>query len=234
MLRGKVVVVEGIIGAGKSSFSEELSGFLGGDTLYLREPDEKDGGNPYLADFYEDQSRWAFTMQTHLLQKRYKMHLHAQWHAMTSGANAVLDRSYFGDTAFARLQVKTGTMTADEFKTYQGIYHAMTASVLLPTVCVHLEVSPEISARRIKKRMEARTGRTCESAIDLEYLYDLQQEENIMVDTLQRQGVKTISVPWNADRSSTYDRLPIITEVANEILDYRPADMFLDLHRRTI
>ena len=232
--RGKVVIVEGIIGAGKSSFSEELSVALGTDTLYLREPDEQDDGNPYLSDFYTDPSRWAFTMQTHLLQERYKMHLHAQWHTMTTAGNAVLDRSYFGDTAFARLQVKNGTMSNREFKTYQSIYHAMTASVLLPTVCVHLHVSPEVSASRIEKRMRSRTGRECETAIDLGYLYALQAEENFMVNTLKNQGVKVINIPWDMNRDSSYDRLPIVNEVANEILNYKPADMFLDLHRRTI
>ena len=39
MNRGKVIVVEGIIGAGKSSFSRELASQLGDGTLYLREPD---------------------------------------------------------------------------------------------------------------------------------------------------------------------------------------------------
>ena len=234
MKRGKVTVVEGIIGAGKSSFSKELAEALGDDTLYLREPDEKDNGNPYLADFYEDQERWAFTMQTHLLQERYKMHLHAQWHAMTSGGNAVLDRSYFGDTAFARLRVKTGAMTMREFQTYQSIYHAMTASVLLPSVCVHLQVSPEVSGERIRRRMEERTGRSCESAIDLSYLYSLQREENHMVDTLRKQGVQIISIPWDEDRSTPLDRLEVVREISEKISSHQPPDMFLDLHRRTI
>jgi len=232
--RGKVTVVEGIIGAGKSSFSKELAEALGENTLYLREPDEKDNGNPYLSDFYEDQERWAFTMQTHLLQERYKMHLHAQWHAMTTGKNAVLDRSYFGDTAFARLQVKTGAMTMREFQTYQSIYHAMTASVLLPNVCIHLQVSPEVSNDRISRRMEERTGRKCESAIDLGYLYSLQREENYMVDALRSQGVKIISIPWDEDRSTPSARFEIVNEIAKKIIEHKPADMFLDLHRRTI
>ena len=51
MNRGRVAIVEGIIGAGKSTFSKELSQALGDDTLLLLEPDEKDNANPYLSSF---------------------------------------------------------------------------------------------------------------------------------------------------------------------------------------
>ena len=234
MNRGKVIVVEGIIGAGKTSFSKELAEKLGGNTLYLQEPDEENNANPYLKDFYEDQKRWAYTMQTHLLQERYKMHLYAQWHAMTTGGYAVLDRSYFGDTAFARLQLSTGTMTQREFDTYQSIYHAMTSSVLLPTVCVHLLVSPKVAQRRIQNRMEVQTGRKCENVIDLEYLQALTCEEQQTVDTLEKQGVRVLALRWDEDRSRQSDRSAVITGIAEYIKGHEPPDMFLDLHRRTI
>lgn len=235
MNRGKVVIVEGIIGAGKSSFSKELAYELGNDTLYLQEPDEKDNANPYLANFYEKPERWAYTMQTHLLQARYKMHLHAQWHAMTTGKNAVLDRSYFGDTAFARLQLSMGDMSRDEFDTYQSIYHAMTASVLLPNVCVHLQVEPWVAQQRIIRRMQEQTGRTCEDAIDLQYLKDLKTEEEKVIQALESQGVRILTLDWNEDRSDPVLRQDTIKGIATYINDYQPpGDMFLDLHRRTI
>ena len=235
MSRGKVVVVEGIIGAGKSSFSRELADELGEDTLYLQEPDEKNNSNPYLADFYRKPGRWAYTMQTHLLQARYKMHLHAQWHAMTTGNTSVLDRSYFGDTAFARLQLSMGDMSQNEFDTYQSIYHAMTASVLLPTVCVHLQVDPKVAQQRIVRRMEDQTGRRCENAIDLKYLSDLKTEEDKVVNTLGTQGVRVLSLDWNEDRNDPGLRHDLIRGIADYITEYQPpGDMFLDLHRRTI
>ena len=235
MSRGKVVIVEGIIGAGKSSFSKELAYELGNSTLYLQEPDEKDNANPYLTNFYEKPARWAYTMQTHLLQARYKMHLHAQWHAMTTGQDAVLDRSYFGDTAFARLQLAMGDMTNDEFNTYQSIYHAMTASVLLPNVCVHLNVDPEVAQQRINKRMQEQTGRSCENAIDIQYLKDLKVEEEKVVKALESQGVRILTLDWNEDRSDPILRQDTIRGIASYIQEYQPpGDMFLDLHRRTI
>lgn len=234
MNRGKVAIVEGIIGAGKSTFSKELGQALGEDTLLLLEPDEKNNANPYLADFYEDQGRWAFTMQIHLLQARYKMHLNAQWHAMNGNGNAVLDRSYFGDTAFARLQIKNGVMSENEFQTYRSIYHSMTSTVLLPNFCVHLMVNPIIAIDRIKTRMEEQTGRKCETTIDIGYLYSLYEENVHMINVLRKQGVEIIEVPWDQERNCKKSRASIVKKVADQILSAPSPSPFLDLHRRTI
>ena len=175
---GKVVITEGIIGAGKTTFSKLLSEQLDAD--WLKEPDEENG-NPYLKFFYTNQKRWAFTMQLHLLNMRFRMHQRAQWSCMT-GKNVVIDRSYFGDTAFAKLQLLNGTLTEEEFHTYKMCYHNMTASVMLPQICVHLKVDPTVAQSRVKQRMELQTGRTCETVIDIEYLSNLAEQEQLMVN----------------------------------------------------
>jgi deoxyadenosine/deoxycytidine kinase len=232
--RQKVVIVEGIIGAGKSSLSAELAESLGPETLALMEPDERNNANPYLGSFYQDPQRWAFTMQVHLLQARYKMHLQAQWYVLNKQGHSVLDRSYFGDTAFARLQLKTGAMSQAEFDTYQSIYHSMTASVLLPNFCVRLRVSPEIAAQRIQSRMEERSGRSCESTIDLDYLVSLDQEIDYMVDVLRDQGVTILELPWDEDRKTPEARYQAVKSLTDQINEKKVPDLFLDLHRRSI
>lgn len=229
----KTVIVEGLIGSGKSSLTKELGKALGPNTLTLSEPDEKGGANPYLSSFYSDPKRWAFTMQVHLLQARFSMHLQAQWHVLNNFGDAVLDRSYFGDTAFARLQIENGSMTQEEFNTYKAIYQRMTASVLLPNVCIHLLVSPQTAQARIARRMEIETGRKCESVIDLDYLIGLDREINRMVDTLRQQGVTIFDMPWDIDRSSPKDREQAVEGLAARIKLLEPIDQFLDLHRRT-
>ena len=232
--RKKVVIIEGLIGSGKTCLTRDLGDVFksqGDNTLVIFEPDEKDNANPYLAMYYDDPARWSFTMQAHLLASRFRMHLNAQWHAMQGAGYAILDRSYFGDTAFAKVQVKRGLMSPDEFATYSLLYHGMTASVLLPAVCVRLQVSPETCNRRIKKRMEAETGRTCENAIDLGYLRDLDDEINHMVGVLRSQGVTILDIPWDEDRTEE-QRLDAVREIAGRIEDIEPVDAFLDLHRR--
>jgi deoxyadenosine/deoxycytidine kinase len=232
-MSGKVTILCGLIGSGKSTLSREIAEALGPDTLWLSEPDEQGGRNPYLADYYGDPKRWSLTMQVHLLGTRFRQHLQAQWRAMNTEDHSVLDSSYWQDTSFARLQLRMGLMDQREFDTYASLYHAMTAHVLLPNVCIRLRVSPETSAQRIAYRMERQTGRKCESVIDLQYLRDLDEEITHMTSVLQAQGVLVINVPWEADRKSSESRSDVVRDLARQIQDHTPANPFLDLHRRS-
>ena len=230
MSSGRVYIIEGIIGAGKTTFANILAEEL--DCQWLQEPDEKNG-NPYLSRFYEDSNRWALTMQLHLLNTRFRMHKNAQWTAMQSGKDVVIDRSYFGDTAFARLQVKNNVMTEDEYNTYTMCYHNMTSNILLPQVCIHLITSPEVSSKRIQNRMEIETGRKCESVIDLKYLKELAFEESLMIDILEKQGVKIFRLEWNENKNKEQIKQSIV-ELVKKMKKYCVPDLLLDYHRRTI
>lgn len=232
-MSGKVTIVCGLISSGKTTLSKELSIALGPNTLWQPEPDEKGGRNPYLADYYAEPARYSFTMQAHLLGLRFRQHLQAQWHAMNTDHHAVMDSSYFQDTCFARLQLTLGLMTQREFNTYTALYHAMTASVLLPNVCLRVLVSPETAIRRIESRMEKETGRRCESAVSLDYLRGLDQEIDHMMSVLRQQGVTILDVPWDPDRDSPETRQQAVEGLAARIQNLRPPDFFLDLHRRT-
>jgi len=229
MPRCCVIIVEGIIGAGKSFLTQELGAALGPNTLVQMEPDEKGDANPYLADYYADPDRWAFTMQAHLLQARYRQHLNAQWHALSKLGHAVLDRSYFGDTSFARLQLRKGHMTEREYLTYQSLYKVMTATVLLPNFCIRLLVNPVTSERRITGRMSQREGRTCEQTISLDYLQALEREIDHMAKVLQGQGVEILNVPWDVEREDPEARKEAVQSLVSRINGYDPPDMFLDI-----
>ena len=230
----KVVIVEGLISGGKTTLTRELGEALGASTLILIEPDEKNESNPYLADYYTDPPRWSSTMQCHMLAMRFRMHLHAQWHAMQGFGHAILDRSYFGDTAFAQLQLQLGLMSEREFETYRQLYHAMTASVLLPTICLRVLVSPEVAIERIKKRLRIETGRECEAGIDLDYLRGLDREIDHMVGVLRQQGVTVLDVPWDATLPDSESRRQVVGSLASRIMALEVPDSLLDHHRRSL
>lgn len=238
-MRMKVVGVEGLIGGGKSTLSKELGAALcriegAENSMVLMEPDEKGNANPYLTDYYGHEDRWSFTMQAHLLALRFRMHQNAQWHALEGRGHAVLDRTFYGDTAFARLQVRRGFMSDREFSTYSRLYQGMTASVMLPTVCIRVLVSPETCNVRLKKRMEIETGRQCEAGIDIGYLRGLDQEIDHMVGVLRGQGVTILDMPWDDERGTEDDRRQVVDSLAARIVNLEPRDDFLDMHRRAI
>lgn len=230
----KVIICEGLIGAGKTSLARELGAALGPETLVLIEPAEKGGKNPYLSDYYADPGRWSLPMQVHLLAARYQMQLCAQYHVASGMGHAVIDRSFYGDTCFAHLQVKQDYMTEREFATYSLIYRAMTAHVLLSSVCLRVLASPAICAGRIQKRMERETGRKCENAISLDYLQALEVEIDHMVSILRGQGVTTLDVPWGAERDTVETREETVRDLADRVQGLRTTEQFLDAHRRIV
>ena len=67
MAENRYIVVEGVIGAGKTSLSRLLSERLQAK-LVLEEVEE----NPFLKDFYQDRERFAFQTQMHFLFSRYQ------------------------------------------------------------------------------------------------------------------------------------------------------------------
>lgn len=222
--RGKIIMprtilISAIIGAGKSHFATELGNILGPNTLTLLEPDETNtiNPNPYLSDFYGDMKRWAFTMQTHLLGQRYAMQQLAQWWVLSNRGDVISDSSYFQDTCYAKLQRSSGHMTEREYESYCQLFKCMTSSVTFPDVCIYLDVEPQTSQERIRRRMEYRTGRKCENVVDKEYLMKLKANIIEMLGVLHDSGVEIVWQPWNEDRPDPNDRKEQIQNIANLI-----------------
>lgn len=235
---GKVIIIEGGIGSGKTELSQELGIALtevsGSPALVLIEPataEEAGGTNPYLADYYGDQRRWALIMQVHLLQERFRMHLEAQWYAMSGRGHAVIDRSFYGDVAFLALQHRDGHVDEREYRTYKRLYATMTSFVRLPSVCVRLLVEPEVASRRIDERASRIAGRRCESVVDVGYLRRLDEEIDRVVSELRLGGVTVTEVHWDQDRPVTEDRHAAVRALASRIAR-TPEPTLTEMHRR--
>ena len=224
---GVVTVIEGMIGAGKSTFAAELGEALGGRDRGVEvypEPDDVGALNPWLALYYADPERYAFHTQIHLLHMRYRIHQLAQWHAMAVG-HSVIDRPLYGDTAFLRLQHALGYISDLERDTYEMAARNMTLSVGAPPFAVKLCLDVDASLERIAGRAEARDGRKCETAIDRGYLEKLDVEIDRVLGTLEARGATVIRVDWNEPRTAEQRSGPI-ESIAAQIKGYRPIDGF--------
>lgn len=199
MRQNGYIIIEGNIGAGKSTFAQILADSiraLGAEAQCLAEPDETN--NPFLSLYYADPKRWAFTMQAHLLSRRYEMTQYAQHGALSGKGWFVMDRSYFGDLYFANVQMKDGYFTPAEYDSYVSLHKAMQANIHFPTVAIFLQCAPATCLSRISKRMSEKAGRACESSIEPGYLQSLQDEIDRMKSFMQTQTT-TIEIPWDTD-----------------------------------
>jgi len=160
-------IVEGNIGAGKSTFLKLIEQKLRHVSVAL-EPlhnwQSTAHGQSLLSDFYQDPTRWAYTMETLTMICRVREHMQEQ---SLNNPNRIVERSiYSGHYCFAYNGYEQGFMSAVEWKTYETWFN-----FLIPNHCkpplgfIYLRVDPEIAYERIKKR-----NREAEKTITLQYL----------------------------------------------------------------
>jgi len=155
-----MIVIEGVVGVGKSSLM-----YILGEKGYT-EFEEPVVDNPILDKFYHDRTRYSFPLQVFFLNKRFE-HIKKA----TEVKNAVMDRSIYGDAIFARMLNLNGEMSDEEFAIYAELLENMLEHVQAPKLMVYLEVSVDEAMRRIHKR-----GRDYELIVEREYWERLNQE----------------------------------------------------------
>ena len=139
--RFRHIVIEGPIGAGKSSLARRLADHLGAELL-LEQPEE----NPFLGRFYEDMPGYAFQTQLFFLFQRLKqMQAAAQPGMFASGV--VGDFLFAKDALFARLN-----LSDDEFRLYSQMYAQVGPQVREPDLVIWLQASPQTLLQRIHRR----------------------------------------------------------------------------------
>ena len=156
------VVVAGNIGSGKTTLTKKLSNRLGWKPFFESVQD-----NPYLADFYDNMSRWSFPLQVYFLNHRFNTHKNIE-----SGlASSVQDRSIYEDAnIFARALFEQGDLDARDYENYCKLYESMIQYLNPPTLMIFLKRS----VPKLQERIQLR-GRDYEQAIPVDYLTKLNQ-----------------------------------------------------------
>jgi deoxyadenosine/deoxycytidine kinase len=96
------VVISGNIGAGKTTFCNNLES-VSGLKVYREEPQK----HPWIADFYRDKARYAFQTQMWYLQNRFEFHKEITLNMEDKKSGGIQDRSIYDDKVFARVMAKT-------------------------------------------------------------------------------------------------------------------------------
>lgn len=156
------IVVEGVIGVGKTSLARRLAERLGA-RLSLEEVEE----NPFLKHFYADPARYAFQTQVFFLLSRFR-----QQTGLLQGE--LFQRLLVSDYHFAKDRIFANiTLGDEELALYDLVAGALAPRVPTPDLVVYLQASLETLLERI-----ARRGRPMERDLKPSYLETLAEAYN--------------------------------------------------------
>ena len=204
--------IEGLIAAGKSRLTAQLSRALG-----FRAFPEPVADKGYLELFYADPRRWAFSLQVEMLRRRWDIHRLAMLECRAgTTAGCLLDRGMPGDRVFARLHYLAGNIHKLEWETYEALFgEFMSVPHLQPTMLLYLDVRPSVALQRIAGR-----GRPSEEAVTAEYLTALRDAYEDLIREIEigqhpwASGMRVLRVAWSEDDQ---DIGPIVAKIESAL-----------------
>jgi deoxyguanosine kinase len=169
------VVIEGTIGAGKTSLADMLSKEF--DASFIPEQFEE---NSFLPKFYENPEKYAFPLELSFLAERYQQ-LKEKLVPDLFGQVKIAD--YFIDKC---LIFSRNTLQQDEFSLFRNLFHIIMSQLPQPDLLIYLYKSPEHLKQNILQR-----GRDYEKNISIEYLSSIQ---NSYMEYIQHAKLKRVVI----------------------------------------
>ena len=161
------IVVEGLIGVGKTSLCRVMAEAWGGRLVL--EPSDT---NPFLEPFYDDPERFSFPVQMYYLVTRWKQQAAIRQEDLFSQV-VISDYLWEKDRLFAEK-----TLEGTELELYERFANALGEKAPRPDLVVFLDAPTDVIMKRIAKR--AMPG---EHRIRAPYLNDLRNRyERLLAD----------------------------------------------------
>jgi deoxyadenosine/deoxycytidine kinase len=158
----RYIAIEGVIGAGKTTFARKLGDVIGAKVVI-----EQFEENPFLKDFYKDPERYAFQTQIFFLLNRYKQQQQLS-QADLFHRFLVTDYIFEKDKIFAYLNLKD-----EELKLYETLIASIQHNIPTPDLVVYLQSSVPRLMLNIKHR-----ARDFEENMQESYITDLNEAYN--------------------------------------------------------
>ena len=153
------VVIEGNIGAGKTTLSTRIS-----EEYNARLVLEHFADNPFLPKFYADPEKYSFPLELSFLASRYKQ-LREEIVAQDLFKDFTIADYYF----MKSLVFASSTLSGDEYNLYRQIFYIIYGSLPRPDIFVYLHLNTDRLISNIEKR-----GRSYEKFITKDYLQKIQ------------------------------------------------------------
>jgi deoxyguanosine kinase len=158
-IRYNYVVIEGNIGAGKTTLAGRIA-----DQFNARLVLEHFADNPFLPKFYKEPEKYSFPLELSFLASRYKQLKDELVPQDLFKSFTVADYYFMKSLVFA-----SSTLDGDEYNLYRQIFYIIYGALPKPDIYVYLHLSPERLLKNIEKR-----GRSYEKTITREYLQKIQ------------------------------------------------------------
>ena len=155
----KHLVIEGNIGAGKTTLVKKLSADLNARAVF-----EKFEQNPYLSKFYENPQKYSLPLELSFLCERYRQLKEEMNEANRISPLSIADYYFSKSLIFASV-----TLADDEYRLYRQLYDIIYQDLPKPDLYVYLHASVERLMGNIRSR-----GRIYEKSLTEDYLKSLE------------------------------------------------------------
>lgn len=168
------IVIEGNIGAGKTSLAKILANKYNSDLVL-----EQFADNTFLPQFYEQPERFAFPLEMSFLAERYRQIKRHQADALNNNAVLISDYLFEKSLLFAKV-----TLSGAELELFNTFYDLINPTLHKPDLILYLHKKTETLLSNINKR-----GRNFEKEIPADYLDKISTSYLNYLQSIEKQKV---------------------------------------------